>query len=107
MDEARKNLLSLMFGSAAPIMDLTTCAKVLYKPFVEKDETAWMPIGWETHQPMIFVMAQDKVKSLLKQDGSADIEMVTRSYVCMDALTDELKLMIRQHLGLASQDGGN
>jgi hypothetical protein len=64
-----------------------------------------MPIGWETHQPMIFVQAQDKVKTLLKQDGTEDIEMVMRSYVCMDMLSKELRDMIRAHLGLSQKKG--
>lgn len=103
MDETRKKMLSLMFGEAAPIMDLDTCAKVLYKPFKDKKEIAWMPIGWETHQPMLFVQAQDEVKTLLNKDGMQEIDMVMRSYVNMDALPDDLKLAIRQHLGLVEK----
>jgi hypothetical protein len=52
---------------------------------------------------MIFVQAQDEVKTLVNRDGVKEVEMVVRSYVNMDALSDELKLAVRQHLGLTKE----
>lgn len=101
MDEdTRKRLLAMMFGEAAPMIDINTCARVMYKPIKTSDNMAWMPIGWETHQPMIFVMARDKVSSLLNAKGEQEVDMVVRSYVCMDSLSPDLKDRIREHLGL-------
>lgn len=99
-DEAKK-CLSSMFGPAAPLMDLDTCAKVLYKPHKDKKGIAWLPIGWETHQPMLFVQAQDAEDGLiLNAIGEKEIIMSGRGYVNMDVLSPELRSAVRVELGL-------
>jgi hypothetical protein len=98
--ETRNRILSMMFGEAAPMMDIDTCARVMFKPFKDKPSMAWLPIGWQTHQPIIFVMAQDNVSALLNAQGRQQTEMTVRTYICMDALPQELKDKIREHLGL-------
>jgi len=104
MDDQKKRMLAMMFGDAAPIMDLETCAKVLYKPFKHKKDHAWLPIGWEAHQPMLFVTARDEVKQILDSKGREEINLTIRSYVCMDVLPDELRSQIREHLKLEGSD---
>jgi len=104
MDEQSKKFLAGMFGPAAPVMDLDTCAKVLYKPLKDSKDIAWLPIGWETHQPVLFVQAQDPEDRLLVNAlGEQEVIISGRTYVNLDVLSPELKRSIREELGLSLQ----
>lgn len=101
-NKTRNEMLAMMFGEAALTIDLLHCAKVFYKPSKTEKAIAWLPIGWDTHQPVLLVMAQDDVKTLVKADGEMDVELVIRSYVCIDALPEDLREKIREHLNASS-----
>lgn len=104
MDDLSKKIMVGMFGQAVPMMDLDTCAKVLYKPSKDSKDIAWLPIGWETHQPAIFVQAQDPEDSLLVgPTGEREIIITGRMYVNIDFLSTGLWAAIREELGLTKR----
>lgn len=101
MDDGSKGKLVDQFDVHAPIMDIETCAKVYYRPFKDNKAYAWLPIGWETHQPVLFVMAQDEQQgTVLNAIGEREVFLSMQSYANMSFLSLELRRRIRQELGL-------
>jgi hypothetical protein len=103
MKTSDRELMDMLFGKEAMI-NLNTCAKVMLKPGRVDDDfpVAWMPVGWDHHQPMLFVAAQDPPSPIIKP-GVPEDEMMVYSYACMNFLSNDLKTKIREELGLAEK----